>query len=76
MKIRRPSLLLAILSAVLFFTTPLATDFPLMVAALAPGAAVLIIVGMMMLQLIWVKAMVQETDRRSFDEIQRGLGIR
>lgn len=57
------------------FAAALTTVFPMMMAALAPGAVFLIFTGMMMLQLIWVKLMVPETKGVPLEEMQRKLGF-
>jgi hypothetical protein len=56
------------------FAALLTTVFPLLMAALPPGAVFLIFTGMMILQLIWVKAMVPETKGIPLEDIARKLG--
>jgi sugar porter (SP) family MFS transporter len=56
------------------FAALLTTFFPKMVTAFAPGYVFLFFCGMMVLQLIWVRAMVPETKGRSLEAIQRDLG--
>lgn len=57
------------------FAAALTTVFPMMMAALAPGAVFLIFTGMMVLQLIWVKLMVPETRGVPLEDMQRKLGF-
>jgi sugar porter (SP) family MFS transporter len=57
------------------FAALLTTFFPTMVSAFAPGSVFLFFCGMMVLQLIWVKAMVPETKGVPLEEIQKQLGI-
>ena len=56
------------------FAALLTTVFPLMMAVLPPGAVFLIFTGMMILQLIWVRAMVPETKGIPLEDIARKLG--
>jgi MFS family permease len=58
------------------FAAGLTTVFPLMMAALAPATVFLIFCGMMVLQLIWVKLMVPETQGVPLEEMERRLGDR
>jgi len=57
------------------FAALLTTFFPSMVSLLAPGFVFLFFAFMMVLQLLWVKFMVPETKGRSFEEIQKDLGV-
>ena len=57
------------------FAALLTTFFPKMVTAFPPGYIFLFFCGMMVLQLIWVKAMVPETKGVSLEKIQERLGI-
>lgn len=57
------------------FAALLTTFFPKMVTAFPPGYVFSFFTGMMMLQLIWVKALVPETKGVPLEEIQRQLGI-
>jgi sugar porter (SP) family MFS transporter len=57
------------------FAALLTTFFPKMVTVFPPGYVFLFFAGMMVLQLIWVKAMVPETKGVSLEEIQRQMGI-
>lgn len=57
------------------FAAALTTFFPKMVDAFAPGYIFLFFTFMMVLQLIWVKAMVPETKGVPLEEIQRQLGV-
>lgn len=57
------------------FAALITTFFPALVTTFAPGYIFLFFCGMMMLQLIWVRAMVPETKGVSLEEIQRQLGI-
>ena len=57
------------------FAALLTTLFPALVSAFAPGYIFLFFCGMMVLQLIWVRAMVPETKGVSLEEIQRRLGV-
>jgi MFS family permease len=57
------------------FAALLTTFFPSMVSLLAPGLVFLFFAFMMVLQLLWVKFMVPETKGRSFEEIQKDLGV-
>jgi len=55
------------------FAALLTTVFPKMVEAFQPGTIFLIFCGMMVLQLIWVKAMVPETKGVALEEIEARL---
>lgn len=57
------------------FAALLTTFFPKMVSALPPGYIFSFFTGMMVLQLLWVKAMVPETKGVPLEQIQRQLGI-
>jgi sugar porter (SP) family MFS transporter len=57
------------------FAALLTTFFPKMVTAFPPGYVFLFFCGMMVLQLIWVKAMVIETKGVPLEQIQQRLGI-
>ena len=57
------------------FAALLTTFFPAMVAAFPAGYIFAFFTGMMMLQLIWVKAMVPETKGVPLEQIQRQLGF-
>jgi SP family arabinose:H+ symporter-like MFS transporter len=57
------------------FAALLTTFFPKMVTAFPPGYVFSFFTGMMVLQLIWVKTMVQETKGVPLEQIQRQLGI-
>ena len=57
------------------FAALLATLFPKMVSAFAPGYIFLFFCGMMVLQLIWVKTMVIETKGVPLEQVQKRLGI-
>lgn len=57
------------------FAALLTTFFPGMVAVFPPGYVFLFFCGMMVLQLIWVKAMVPETKGISLEDMQHKLGI-
>jgi sugar porter (SP) family MFS transporter len=57
------------------FAALLTTFFPTLVTLFAPGYVFLFFCFMMVLQVIWVKAMVPETKGRSLEEIQHDLGI-
>jgi sugar porter (SP) family MFS transporter len=57
------------------FAALLTTFFPRMVSALPPGYIFSFFTGMMVLQLLWVKAMVPETKGVPLEQIQRQLGI-
>ena len=46
-----------------------------MVTAFPPGYVFLFFCGMMVLQLVWVKAMVVETKGVPLEEIQKRLGL-
>ena len=56
------------------FAALLTTFFPLMVAAIAPGAVFLIFAAMMVLQLAWVALMMPETKGIPLEEVERKLG--
>ncbi|MFZ0773976.1 MAG: sugar porter family MFS transporter [Candidatus Sulfotelmatobacter sp.] len=56
------------------FAALLTTFFPAMVAKFPPGYVFSFFTGMMVLQLIWVKAMVPETKGVSLEQLQRQLG--
>jgi sugar porter (SP) family MFS transporter len=58
------------------FAALLTTFFPKMVSAFAPGYVFLFFCGMMVIQLVWVKAMVPETKGVSLEKIQERLGIK
>jgi sugar porter (SP) family MFS transporter len=57
------------------FAALLTTFFPKMVTAFPPGYVFSFFTGMMVLQLIWVKAMVPETKGVPLEQIQKQLGI-
>ena len=57
------------------FAALLTTFFPKMVDSFAPGYVFLFFCGMMVLQLIWVKTMVPETNGVPLEEMQKKLGI-
>lgn len=57
------------------FAALLTTAFPAAVAAFAPGWVFLFFCGMMVLQLIWVRALVPETKGVPLEQLQRQLGI-
>jgi MFS family permease len=57
------------------FAALLTTFFPRMVEAFAPGYVFLFFCFMMVLHLVWVKAMVPETKGASLEQIQRQLGL-
>lgn len=57
------------------FAALLTTFFPKMVSAFPPGYVFLFFCGMMVLQLIWVKFMVQETKGVPLEQIQKRLGM-
>jgi sugar porter (SP) family MFS transporter len=57
------------------FAALLTTFFPKMVLAFAPGYVFLFFAFMMVLQLIWVKAMVPETKGVPLEQMQKRLGI-
>jgi len=57
------------------FAALLTTFFPKMVAAFPPGYIFSFFTGMMVLQLLWVKAMVPETKGVPLEQIQHQLGI-
>lgn len=58
------------------FAALLTTAFPAMVGAFAPGSIFLFFAGMMVLQLVWVRAMVPETKGVPLEELQLRLGTR
>ena len=57
------------------FAALLTTFFPRMVSSFPPGYVFAFFAGMMVLQLIWVKAMVPETKNVPLEQIQKQLGI-
>jgi len=57
------------------FAALLTTFFPKMVTSFPPGYVFLFFCFTMVVQLVWVKVMVPETKGRSFEEIQRDLGV-
>src|SRR5258707_319409 len=57
------------------FAALLTTFFPRMVSSFPPGYVFSFFAGMMVLQLIWVKAMVPETKNVPLEQIQKQLGI-
>jgi MFS family permease len=57
------------------FAALLTLFFPAMVTAFAPGIVFAFFCFMMVLQLVWVKLMVPETNGRSLEEIQHDLDI-
>jgi MFS transporter, SP family, arabinose:H+ symporter len=57
------------------FAALLTTFFPKMVTAFPPGYVFLFFCAMMVLQLVWVKAMVPETKGVPLEQIQRRLGF-
>jgi MFS family permease len=57
------------------FAALLTTFFPRMVEAFAPGYVFLFFCFMIVLHLVWVKAMVPETKGASLEQIQRQLGL-
>ncbi len=57
------------------FAALLTTFFPPMVSSFPPGYVFLFFAGMMVLQLIWVKALVPETKGVPLEHIQKQLGI-
>jgi MFS family permease len=57
------------------FAALLTSFFPLAMAALAPGFVFLIFCGMMVLQLIWVAAMMPETKGVPLEDMQKRLDI-
>lgn len=57
------------------FAALLTTFFPRMVEAFAPGYVFLFFCFMMVLHLVWVKAMVPETKGATLEQIQRQLGL-
>jgi sugar porter (SP) family MFS transporter len=58
------------------FAALLTTFFPQMVSAFPPGYVFSFFCGMMVLQLVWVKFMVQETKGVPLEQVQRLFGIR
>ena len=58
------------------FAALLTTFFPKMVTAFPPGYVFLFFCGMMVLQLIWVKAMVPETKGVTLEKMQERLDMR
>ncbi len=56
------------------FAALLATFFPKLVDAFAPGAVFAFFCAMMVLQLVWVKAMVVETKGVPLEDVQKKLG--
>jgi MFS family permease len=57
------------------FAALITTVFPAAIAAFAPGYVFLFFSGMMVLQLIWVKAMVPETKGVSLEQMQQTLKV-
>jgi sugar porter (SP) family MFS transporter len=57
------------------FAALLTTFFPKMVTVFPPGYVFLFFCGMMVLQLLWVKAMVPETKGVPLEQIEAALGI-
>jgi len=57
------------------FAALLTTFFPKMVTAFPPGYVFLFFCLMMVLQLVWVKAMVIETKGVPLEQVQRRLGV-
>ncbi len=57
------------------FAALLTSFFPAMVNAFAPGTVFLFFCFMMVLQLVWVKAMVPETKGRPLEQIEHDLGV-
>ena len=57
------------------FAALLTTFFPKMVSALPPGYVFSFFMGMMCLQLLWVKMMVPETKNVPLEELQRELAV-
>ena len=57
------------------FAALLTSVFPIMVEKFAPGYVFSFFCGMMVLQLVWVIAMVPETKGVPLEEIQRQLGV-
>lgn len=57
------------------FAAALTTFFPKMVTSFPPGWVFLFFCLMMVLQLLWVQTMVPETKGRTFEQIERDLGI-
>jgi sugar porter (SP) family MFS transporter len=58
------------------FAALLTTFFPAAVTAFAPGYVFLFFAFMMVLQLVWVAAMVPETKGVPLEQIERRLGVR
>ena len=56
------------------FAALLTTAFPVMLAAFAPGAVFAFFCAMMVLQLVWVKAMVVETKGVPLEDVHKKLG--
>ncbi len=57
------------------FAALLTTFFPKMVTGFAPGYVFLFFCAMMVLQLLWVKAMVPETKGVPLEQMQQRLGV-
>jgi sugar porter (SP) family MFS transporter len=57
------------------FAALLTLFFPSLVSAFAPGTVFAFFCFMMVLQLVWVKAMVPETKGRALEQIEHDLGI-
>ena len=57
------------------FAALLATFFPKLVDAFAPGAVFAFFCAMMVLQLVWVKTMVVETKGVPLEDVQKKLGV-
>jgi len=57
------------------FAALLTTFFPKMVSALPPGYVFSFFMGMMCLQLLWVKMMVPETKNVPLEELQKELAV-
>ena len=58
------------------FAALLTTFFPRMGTTFAPGYVFLFFCGMMVLQLVWVKTIVTETQGVPMEEMKRKLGIK
>ena len=58
------------------FAALLTTFFPKMVESFAPGYVFLFFCGMMVLQLLWVRAMVPETKGVPLEQMQKHFGIK
>lgn len=58
------------------FAALLATFFPAMIAAFAPGVVFAFFALMMVLQLVWVAAMVPETKGVPLEQVEQKLGVR